>query len=208
MATASVPALFVGLTGGIGSGKSEVGRRFQELGVTVVDADEVAREVVEPGQPALAQVVGHFGPGILSSDHTLNRRKLREIVFAQPGEREWLEALLHPLINAEIQNQLAQATSPYALLMSPLLLETGQDEWMDRVLVVDAPEAEQLARVSRRDGVDGGQIEAIMTRQMARQERLARADDVIENHLGLDDLLPQVHKLDELYRALAERSAG
>lgn len=208
MVTASRPALFVGLTGGIGSGKSEVGRRFQELGVTVVDADEVAREVVEPGQPALAQVVGHFGPGILSSDHTLNRRKLREIVFAQPGEREWLEALLHPLINAEIQNQLAQATSPYALLMSPLLLETGQDEWMDRVLVVDAPEAEQLARVSRRDGVDGGQIEAIMTRQMARQERLARADDVIENHLGLDDLLPQVHKLDELYRALAERSAG
>src|SRR5690554_6427896 len=163
MATASVPALFVGLTGGIGSGKSEVGRRFQELGVTVVDADEVAREVVEPGQPALAQVVGHFGPGILSSDHTLNRRKLREIVFAQPGEREWLEALLHPLINAEIQNQLAQATSPYALLMSPLLLETGQDEWMDRVLVVDAPEAEQLARVSRRDGVDGGQSEAMMT---------------------------------------------
>lgn len=204
MVTASRPALFVGLTGGIGSGKSEVGRLFAELGVRVVDADEVAREVVEPGRPALVQVVERFGPDVLSSDQTLDRRKLRDIVFAQPGEREWLEALLHPLINTEIRSQLAQAAGPYALLMSPLLLETKQDEWMDRVLVVDAPEAEQVARVSRRDGVADEQIAAIMTRQTRREERLARADDVIENHLALEHLQPQVRTLDELYRALAK----
>ncbi len=204
MAKTLRPALLVGLTGGIGSGKSEVGRLFEELGIRVVDADQVAREVVEPGQPALARIVEHFGPEVLVSDQTLNRRRLRDIVFAQPSEREWLEALLHPLINTEIQSQLAEAASPYALLMSPLLLETGQDEWVDRVLVVDAPEAVQLARVSRRDGVAEEQIEAIMTRQMGRDERLARADDVIENHQGLEHLPPLVHKLDTLYRTLAK----
>lgn len=208
MTTASRPSLLVGLTGGIGSGKSAVGRLFEELGVSVVDADQVGRQVVEPGQPALARIAEHFGPGVLSADQTLDRSKLRDIVFAQPDKRKWLEALLHPLINIEIQRQLAQAVGPYALLMSPLLLETGQDEWMDRVLVVDTPEAEQVARVSRRDGVDDEQIEAIMTRQMPRQKRLARADDVIENHLELGHLQPQVQKLDALYRSLAQRASG
>src|SRR5690625_1787922 len=166
MAKTLRPALLVGLTGGIGSGKSEVGRLFEELGIRVVDADQVAREVVEPGQPALARIVEHCVPEVLSSDQNLSRRRLRDIVFAKTGEREWLEALLHPLINAEIQNQLTQAAGPYALLMSPLLLETGQDEWVDRVLVVDAPEAVELARVSRREGVGGEQVEASMTRLM------------------------------------------
>ncbi|MDQ2077728.1 dephospho-CoA kinase [Marinimicrobium sp. ABcell2] len=206
MSLAGRPKLLVGLTGGIGSGKSEVGRRFRALGITVVDADDVAREVVELGEPALADISAHFGPLVLTPSGALDRRKLRDIVFADPPAREWLEKLLHPLINTRIQQHLAQAESPYAVLVSPLLLETGQDQLVDRVLVVDAPEAEQVARVTRRDGVEELQIEAIMARQMPRQERLARAQDVIRNHQGLDDLQPQIQQLDQVYRSLAGQS--
>jgi dephospho-CoA kinase len=206
MPSARPPKLVIGLTGGIGSGKSEVGRRFSRLGIFVIDADDVARQVVEPGESALTEITEHFGPRVITSDGTLDRRKLRDIVFADPQAREWLEKLLHPKINTRIQHQMTQAESPYAVLVSPLLLETGQDRLVDRVLVVDTPEAEQIARVACRDGVESRQIEAIMARQMPRQERLARAQDVIRNDKGLDNLQSRVLQLDQFYRSLAEQT--
>lgn len=194
--------LIIGLTGGIGSGKSEVSRRFQSLGITVVDADEVARLVVEPGQPALADIAAHFGVDILLSDGRLNRANLRNIIFSSPEEKQWLEALLHPLINQEIRRQLVNAESPYVILSSPLLLETHQHELADRILVIDASEALQIARASSRDGNTIEQIEAIMATQLNREARITRADDLIHNHGDLPELDQQVNALHQKYMAL------
>lgn len=194
--------LIIGLTGGIGSGKSEVSRRFQSLGIVVVDADEVARLVVEPGQPALAAIAEHFGGDILSRDGRLNRALLRKIIFSDPEEKRWLEGLLHPLINQEIRRQLASADSPYAILSSPLLLETRQHELVDRILVIDASEALQVARASSRDGNTIEQIEAIMATQLNREMRISKADDIIHNHGDLPELDQQVNALHQKYMAL------
>lgn len=196
--------LTIGLTGGIGSGKSEVSRRFQALGIVVVDADEVARLVVEPQQPALTQIAVHFGEKILTADGVLDRAQLRAIIFANPDEKRWLENLLHPLINVLIRQQLAQANSPYALLSSPLLLETRQHELVDRVLVIDASEDLQLTRASSRDKNNIEQIKAIMATQLSREQRLARADDIIHNHGDLLELDVQVQELHQIYLAMAE----
>lgn len=198
----------VGLTGGIGSGKSEVCRRFNVLGISIVDADIIAREVVEPGSPALDEIHAHFGDGILlastdSPASTLNRPKLREIIFANPLEKTWLESLLHPLINQEIREQLASAPGPYAILASPLLLETRQYLLVDRILVIDASEELQIARASSRDLNNETQIKAIMKTQLSRMERCKRADDIIENHGSLIELDEQIKKLHELYLGLA-----
>ena len=199
--------LIIGLTGGIGSGKSEASKRFAERGVLVVDADVVAREVVEPGKPALMQIAAHFGTDILDATGSLQRGKLREIIFSNSTEKQWLESLLHPIINAEIRRQLAGATSPYSILASPLLLETRQFELVDRILVIDASEQQQLERASKRDKNNEGQIKAIMETQLSRQERCARATDIIQNHGSIDEIDEQVEKLHQLYLELAQSTA-
>ena len=199
--------LIIGLTGGIGSGKSEASRRFAERGVAVVDADVVAREVVEPGAPALIQIAAHFGSDILDADGHLNRSKLRAIIFSNPAEKQWLESLLHPIINTEIRYQLAKATSPYSILASPLLLETQQFQLVDRVLVIDTSEQLQLERATHRDKNNEAQIKAIMQTQLSRQERCARATDIINNHGSIDELDAQVEKLHQRYLDLTQSAA-
>jgi len=197
--------LIIGLTGGIGSGKSEVSRRFEALGITLVDADLVARDVVLPGKPALESIRTHFGTDILFPDSSLNRAKLREIIFTEPAEKEWLEQLLHPLINQQIREQLALSTSAYAILSSPLLLETQQHLLVDRILVVDTSEMLQIERASKRDTNQEAQIKAIMATQLSRAERCSRATDIIQNHGDIAELDDQIAKLNSLYLELAEQ---
>lgn len=196
--------MIVGLTGGIGSGKSEVSRRFENLGIDVIDADVVAREVVDLGKPALKEIAEHFGQHVLNNDQTLNRSKLREIIFNKNQEKKWLENLLHPLIRAEIISQLKQSKSPYKILSSPLLLETNQHELTDRILVVDADPSLQIARVMNRDTNSLDQIKKIMETQMERNERCAKADDIIENHGDFAELDAQVSNLHEFYLTLTK----
>ena len=196
--------LVVGLTGGIGSGKSAVSKRFEALGICVVDADLAARVVVEPGRPALGRIAARHGEDILSDDGGLDRRRLREIVFASEQERLWLEALLHPLIGEELRRQLSEANSPYALLVSPLLKEAGQDQLVDRVLIVDVPESVQVERTLARDGGSESTVRSIISTQLSRQSRLAMADDVIDNTRGFAHLDSEVERLDALYTKLAK----
>jgi dephospho-CoA kinase len=193
----------VGITGGIGSGKTAVSDRFEALGIRVVDADQASRWVVEPGRPALASIAEHFGDAVLAADGTLDRAALRKRVFADPEERRWLEALLHPLIAEEIRTALANAESPYAILVSPLLIESGQTEFVDRVLVVDVPETVQIERTMARDDNDEAQVRSIIAVQIERPARLAHADDVIENDGGLDALDARVAELHRRYLELA-----
>lgn len=197
-------SLIVGLTGGIGSGKSEASKRFAERDVLVVDADIVAREVVVPSSVALAQIAAHFGADILDAIGNLNRSKLREIIFSNPTEKQWLESLLHPMINTEIRRQLANSTSIYSILASPLLLETQQFQLVDRILVIDTSEQHQLERARQRDKSNEAQIKAIMQTQLSRQERCARATDIIQNHGSIDELDAQIEKLHQLYLELAQ----
>lgn len=189
----------VGLTGGIGSGKSTVVRMFGDLGVHWVDADDVAREVVEPGTPALASIAEHFGQDILQAKGALNRARLREIVFREPTQREWLEALLHPVIREELIRQLhpEQYPLPYVLLVSPLLLETDQHALVDQVLVVDVPVETQIDRTMARDDNPRDQVERIIAAQMPRDKRLERADHVIDNNRPKDEVARQVRELHE-----------
>lgn len=185
----------VGLTGGIGSGKSLVGDLFRALDITVVDADIASREVVVKGSPALANIADHFGGGILLPDGTLDRRQLRECIFANAAEKTWLENLLHPLINNWIREQLNASASPYAVLESPLLLEIDQHKIANRVLVVDVPEQLQLQRASSRDNGNPEQIKAIMATQLPRDERRAQADDIIDNSGSIESTQQQVFQL-------------
>ncbi|WP_138437245.1 dephospho-CoA kinase [Marinobacter shengliensis] len=189
----------VGLTGGIGSGKSTVVRIFGDLGVHWVDADDVAREVVEPGTAGLAAIAEHFGREILQADGALDRAALRQRVFENPEERIWLERLLHPVIREELVRQLqspdATYSQPYVLLVSPLLLETDQHELVDRIVVVDVPEDIQIERTMARDDNSQAQVERIMAAQMARDERRSRADAVIDNNCPLQDVERQVCEL-------------
>ena len=189
----------IGLTGGIGSGKSTVARLFGDLGVHWVDADDVAREVVEPGTPALAEIAQHFGEKILTPEGALDRAQLRGIVFQEPEERDWLESLLHPIIREELIRQLnpEDYQPPYVLLVSPLLLETDQHELVDRIIVIDVPKAVQLERTMARDTNSREQVERIIAAQMSREDRLARADAVIDNDRPLDDVTRQVRELHE-----------
>lgn len=192
----------VGLAGGIGSGKSAVSDRFSALGIAVVDADVAARDVVEPGQPALAEIADHFGGTILDQEGRLNRRALREHVFKHPDERRWLERALHPRINALMRDQLAEARSPYAILVNPLM--RNRDARANRILVVDVPEAVQIERTMARDRVDRAQAEAIMANQLARDARLAFADDVIVNDRSIDELHTAVDALHPRYLEFAD----
>tara|TARA_R110001592_G_scaffold363371_1_gene685645 strand:+ start:264407 stop:265012 length:606 start_codon:yes stop_codon:yes gene_type:complete len=187
----------VGVTGGIGSGKSAVTRCFERLGIAVIDADVAARVIVEPGGAALAAIAGHFGKDIILPDGALDRAALRERVFSDAAERLWLEQLTHPLIGQEIRDQLAAAESPYAILSSPLLLETSQRELVDCVVVVDVPEEVQLQRAAARDGNSEDQIRRIMAAQMQREQRLELADIVIDNArplAELDGVVDELHK--------------
>lgn len=200
--------LIIGLTGGIGSGKSAVARCFEKLGIAVVDADVAARVVVEPGTPVLAQIARHFGPRVIAADGALDRAALRRIVFADEAERRWLESVTHPAIGEEIRRGLREATSPYALLVSPLLLEAKQDALAHRILVVDVSEETQLARTMQRDGNPAEQVRAIIAAQIGRAQRLARADDVIGNDGSLEDLEPKVLALHRRYLEIAAAMAG
>ncbi|MCQ4323797.1 dephospho-CoA kinase [Pseudomonas stutzeri] len=192
----------LGLTGGIGSGKTAVADHFASLGVHVVDADQAARWVVEPGRPALRQIAEHFGEGILLPNGELDRAALRERVFRRPEERKWLEQLLHPLIRAEIARHLALAESPYAIMVSPLLVESGQYRQVDRVLVVDVPEALQIQRTIGRDQASEEQVRAILKVQAGREERLRHADDVLLNDRDLSWLKSEVERLHRFYLTL------
>lgn len=193
----------VGLTGGIGSGKTAVSDCFAELGIKVVDADVCARIVVEPGKPALQSIVDHFGSSILNADGTLDRARLRQIIFADEPARKWLETLLHPLIFEEMWAQLQSAESPYAILASPLLVEAGQSILCQRVLVVDVSEEIQLQRAVARDANSEAQIKAIMAAQTNREKRVAAADDVLLNDGDLASLYESVKKLHHHFLSLA-----
>ncbi|MGA9221257.1 MAG: dephospho-CoA kinase [Pseudomonas graminis] len=192
----------LGLTGGIGSGKSAAAQCFVDLGVHLVDADHAARWVVEPGRPALARIAEHFGPSVLQADGTLNRSALRELIFKDPQQRVWLESLLHPLIREEIRQYLARAESAYAILVSPLLLETSQHQMVQRVLVIDVPESVQIERTVLRDKTNEEQVRAILKAQASREERLSRADDVIVNDRDPAWLKSEVERLHHFYLTL------
>jgi len=196
-------ALVVGVTGGIGSGKSAVTGRFEQLGITVVDADLAARIVVEPGGSALGAIAAHFGKEILQADGTLDRAALRQKVFADAAERLWLERLTHPLIEQEIRRQIAASRSPYTILSSPLLLEGQQKALVDCVVVVDVPEGTQVERAAARDANSEDQIRRIMAAQLPRHKRREMADIVIDNSgtlTELDDQIDELHK-EFLHRA-------
>ncbi|MBX2858562.1 MAG: dephospho-CoA kinase [Cellvibrionaceae bacterium] len=196
----------VGLTGGIGSGKSSVSEHFASLGIDIVDSDEIAREVVEPGTPALQQIRNKFGDSVMLSDGRLNRAALRQIVFDQPKERRWLESLTHPIIGQRTEDLLAAAGSAYVVFSSPLLLQSGQDILATRICVVDLPEALQLARAASRDGAKLEAIKKIIRTQLSREQRLSRADDIIDNAGTLEATLRQVDALHLRYLDLAKAS--
>lgn len=193
----------VGLTGGIASGKSTVAALFARRGVPVIDTDELAREVVAAGSEGLARVVEAFGSDVLTAGGQLDRRRLREHVFADAGARARLEALLHPRIEALARERIAAATGPYCLLVVPLLVEKNWQHMADRILVVDAPEADQIARLRLRDAVDDAAARAAMSAQSARAPRLAAADDVIDNRHGMDAL---EHRVEALHRDYLTRA--
>lgn len=192
----------LGLTGGIGSGKSAAAEHFTRLGVHLVDADHAARWVVEPGRPALARIAEHFGPQVLQADGQLDRGALRQLIFQDEQQRRWLESLLHPLIGEEIRSYLARAESPYAILVSPLLIESGQHQMTQRVLVVDVPEHLQLQRTMARDQASEEQIKAILSAQATRDERLRHAHDVLQNDRDPAWLRSEVERLHHFYLTL------
>lgn len=195
--------LKIGLTGGIGSGKSTVADCFATRGIEIIDADVIARELVTPPNPALAEIVAAFGAQYLNADGHLDRARLRAHIFADPQARKRLERILHPRIGALLAERAAGAKGPYCVLVIPLLLETGQRTLVDRILVVDVPVDLQVARVAARDGLDHEQIHAILAVQTDREARLAQADDIIVNDCSRAALQEQVAVLDARYRALA-----
>lgn len=197
--------LVIGLTGGIGSGKTMATDYLQSLGITIVDADLASRVIVEPGQPALDEIANVFGAHLIE-DGRLNRAALREIVFADPTERKRLEAITHPRIAQEILRQLNASTSPYTVLVSPLLFESSQSRFAQRTLLIDAPEQAQKSRASQRDGVNEAQIAAIMAAQMTREQRRERADDIILNDGDPSHLQAALDTLHQQYLEMARHS--
>ena len=195
----------VALTGGIGSGKSTVADAFAEQGVNVIDADVIARQVVEPGTPALRAIAEKFGDEMILADGSLNRRLLREHIFASDVDKRWLNGLLHPLIQQETERQMARATSPYVLWVVPLLVENQLYHKADRVLVIDVPVETQILRTMRRDGVTREHAEQILAAQATRDARLAVADDVIDNNGAPDAIASDVARLHAHYLQLASQ---
>lgn len=202
---------FIGLTGGIASGKSALEREFTARGIFVADADLIARQIMEPGQPALAAVTAQFGPSVLAADGRMDRARMRALVFADEPARRALEAILHPVIRSTLQDQCRAADSPYAIAVIPLLAEGGGRSaypWLDRILVVDAPPALQKARLMQRDGIDEALAERMLAAQASRAERLALADDIVVNDRSLAQLQQAAAELDARYRALAGGVVG
>ena len=196
----------IGLTGGVASGKSEVSRHFEALGIVVADADQAARDAVAIGSEGLADVVDMFGAGVLASDGSLDRPAMRRRVFADADARKRLEGIIHPWVRELLHGACEKADSPYAIAAVPLLAEGGGRKaypWLQRILVVDVPEAAQLQRLLRRDGIDELLARRMIEVQATRRQRLAIADDVLVNDGGLDALGEKVAALDRLYRGLA-----
>lgn len=198
--------LVIGLTGGIGSGKSTVAALFEHHGVAVLDTDQVARQVVAPGQAALDEIRERFGAELLTPAGELDRRAMRERIFNDPAARQALEAITHPRIRDYVRHWIDVQTAPYCIVIIPLLLEKGWTELIHRILVVDAPEALQRQRTMQRDGMDQARVEAIMATQVDRQTRLTAADDVIHNDdEGMETLGEQVDRLHNRYLQLAKQ---
>lgn len=191
--------LKIGLTGGIGSGKTTASDHFARLGAEVIDTDLLSRELVEPGQPALTEIVATFGREILTGDGRLDRSRLRDRVFGNPSARRQLEHILHPRIRAAMLTRAEQSSAPYVVFVIPLLFETGQQDLVDRVLLIDVPEDLQYSRVAARDTLDDAQIARIMQAQADRATRLRNADDIICNDGSIDDLRAEVEKLHRKY---------
>src|SRR5690554_991133 len=195
--------LTVGLSGGIGSGKSEVSRLFGQWGAEIIDADVMARLCVEPGTPVLQQLYKRYGEPILTSDEALNRPQLRQIIFHSAEEKAWVESIMHPEIRRLMVAAIEASQAPYNILVSPLLLETDQHTLVGRILIIDCDEQEQITRAAARDHSTPAEISAIMATQLSRDKRLARADDVVHNNGDLAELAPQVERLHRLYLTLA-----
>ncbi len=193
----------VALTGGIGSGKSTVANAFAKLGATIIDADLIARRVVEPGSAALKTIHDRFGDDIILPDGTLNRARLRQRIFANPPDKEWLNHLLHPLIAQETLREMPRAEGDYILWVVPLLIENHLQDRADRVLVVDVSHETQVSRTLKRDGISRSQINNIIAAQVSREQRLACADDIINNNGNPEDITACVAMLHQRYRGLA-----
>ena len=196
--------LVIGLTGGLASGKSMVAERFAARGVPVIDTDVIARELVEPGQPALEKIRAAFGPDALTAEGRLDRAWLKQLVFADPAQRLRLEAILHPLIHQDVVSRLSALQGAYCLIVVPLLVESVQTYPLDRVLLIDVPETLQRQRAVTRNGLNPELISAILASQASRAQRLAVADDVIVNDADLAHLDAEVARLDVFYKALAQ----
>ena len=199
--------IVIGLTGGIGSGKTLVSDLFAKRQIDIIDADIIAREVVAPGEPALVEIIKKFGQEIVDTQGHLNRQALRQQVFTDPELKHWLNNLLHPLIRKRMLSQTRDATSPYCILSVPLLVENGMTSMVDRVLVVDVEEQNQLLRASARDGQSEQQIRHIMDAQATRAQRLAVADDRIDNNHSVEETEKQVEKLHSYYLDIVKSSA-
>lgn len=192
--------LKIGLTGGIGSGKSLVAELFARHGIPIIDADVIARDLTLNNASVISQIIQHFGPVVIDKDKNLNRKILRDIIFSHPNERKWLEELLHPLILHTMQQKASQLTAPYCLLVAPLLIEaTNPHDWVDRILLVDSSEQNQIRRTMLRDKVSEADVLKIMASQLSRKQRLAQAEDVIENEGDLLQLTEAVNKVHERY---------
>jgi dephospho-CoA kinase len=192
-------ALRIGLTGGIGSGKTAASREFARLGVPVIDTDLIARELVQPGQPALAEIVARFGSEMLDRNGDLDRARLRKTIFSDPGLRTQLEAILHPRIRERAVALTEQVNGPYCVLVIPLLVETTGDYPLDRILVIDTPRELQMERIAARDGLPESEIEAILATQASREQRLAIADDIVINDTSPEHLRSEIERLHRLY---------
>lgn len=197
--------LSIGLTGGIGSGKTAVSNAFEKLGVKIIDADILSRQLVKAGTPALKKITDYFGASILLNSGELNRQQLREVIFSDPEKKYWLEQFLHPLVRALIHQQLSECDNDYAIVVVPLLFETDHYTFLDRVLVVDSPEELQIQRVLIRDKTKSADVERIMSTQLPRSQRLALADDIIVNDGTLKALQEKVKELHEKYQRLSKR---
>ncbi len=195
----------IGLTGGIGSGKSTVCDLFSRHGITIVDADQIAHQLVTPGSIALQQIVEQFGPSVLLENGELDRRHLRDLIFSEPQEKSRLEHILHPLIQAEMHRLVLKSTSLYTIIAIPLLLEVGWQNQFDQILVIDCPEEQQIQRLMNRDKLTRVQANAALSNQCDRQSRLAIADKVILNNGTIDTLTHQVLKLHDCYTSLVNR---
>ena len=191
--------LKIGLTGGIGSGKSTVAKLFTDLNAPLIDADIIAQQLVKPGKPALSAITKHFGKEVLMPSGMLNRNLLKEIIFTDSEQKKNLETILHPLVYSEIKSQISQLTSPYTIISIPLLIETGMENFVDRILVIDCSTEIQFVRVKKRDQLSDARINSIITSQASREQRISAANDIIDNSNGTQALAEQVKKLHNLY---------